>query len=106
VTARRRGWGLGGEEGRAWRPRKAAVDSRALLSGEGWGDFGSRHREENAPGVRAAEAWAVGRRGIGEGDASGGRLRLARRRGCAAADFAAAAGVRLRRVARGLAGVR
>jgi hypothetical protein len=97
---------LGGEEGRARRPRKAAVDSRAFLSGEGWGDFGSRHREENAPGVRAAEAWAVGRRGIGEGDASGGQLRLARRRGCAATDFAAAAGVRLRRVARGLAGVR
>jgi hypothetical protein len=24
----RRGWGLGGEEGRARRPRKAAVDSR------------------------------------------------------------------------------
>jgi hypothetical protein len=36
-------------------------------------------------GVRAAEAWAVGRHGIGDGDASGCRLRLARRRGCAAA---------------------
>jgi hypothetical protein len=35
--------------------------------------------------VRAAEAWAVGRRGIGDEDASGGRLRLARGRGCVAA---------------------
>jgi hypothetical protein len=53
---------LGGEEGRARRPRKAAVDSRTLLSREGCGDLGSRHREDNAPGVRAAEAWSVGRR--------------------------------------------